>query len=330
MKQVARRGRLIRTGKHIRNLAVWAAVLLGSSMVHARASDTIKVVTGHGVWDTFPAEFGVRSGIFQRRGVTVEFLYSAGTGETMQATISGSADLGEVGTLGTFAAYLKGAPIRIIGAEATGSAEFWYVRQDSNIRTLKDADGKTIAFSSNGSSTNSVVRAFIKEYDLKAKPVATGSPAATLTAVMTKQVDVGWSSPPLGLQQIDDGSIRVIARGNDIPSIREQTIRVITANVNALKAKRDLIQRYMDGRREAIELMYEENSPALKYFAETNRISEATARRMRDFYPKEMLLPQPIKGLGELVAEAIALKYIPQPLTQAQLDELIQLISPRS
>lgn len=306
--------------------AILIMIVLGCFLRNAYATDTIRVVTGHGVWDTFPTEFGVRTGIFKKRGVSVEYLYSVGTGETLQAVISGSADIGEVGTLGTLAAFLKGAPIRIIGAEATGSAEFWYARTDSGVKSIKDTDGKTIAFSSGGSSTNSVVRAFIKEYNVSAKPVATGSPSSTLTAVMTGQIDVGWSSPPFGFQQLGEGSIRIIARGNDLSEIRGQTIRVIAVNANSLRTKRDLLQRYMDGRRQAVEEMYEENSPALKYFAEANNMSEGAARRVREFYPKEMLQSASIKGLDRLLDEAVALKYLPQSLTNEQLREVIQLI----
>lgn len=306
------------------------AGLLWAIAPAASVAATLKIVTPHGVWDGFPTEVGVRSGIFKKHGIDVEILGSAGTGETMQAVISGSVDAGEVGTLGAFAAAQKGAPLRIIGAESTGSAEFWYARSDSGIQSIQGVDGKSIAFSSNGSSTNSVVRAFLKEHNLKAMPVATGSPSATLTAVLTKQVDVGWSSPPFGFQQIDDGAIRIIARGNDIASIRGQTIRVIIANAGALKAGRDLFQRYMDGRREAIELMYQENSPALGYYAEVNKITEAMARRVREFYPKEMLLPQPIQGLEQLMVEAVALKYLSQPMTKAQLDDVMQLVTPRN
>ena len=56
--------------------------------------------------------------------------------------------------------------------------------------------------------------AFIKEFDLKAKPTPTGNPSSTLTAVMTDQVDVGWASPPFGLKEIDEGKIRVVAQGD--------------------------------------------------------------------------------------------------------------------
>ena len=78
--------------------------------------------------------------------------------------ISGSVDLGlAVGTLGAISAFSKGAPMRIIGAEATGAADYWFVKTSSPIKTLKDLNGHTIAFSTEGSSTESVVRAFIKE-----------------------------------------------------------------------------------------------------------------------------------------------------------------------
>ena len=51
------------------------------------------------------------------------------------------------------------------------------VRQEpSPIKTLKDTNGHTIAFSTNGSSTNSVVRAFIDEFKLTAKPTGHRQP----------------------------------------------------------------------------------------------------------------------------------------------------------
>jgi NitT/TauT family transport system substrate-binding protein len=87
------------------------------------------------------------------------------------------------------AAYSKGAPVRIVGAQATGAAEYWYAKNPT-IKTLKDTNGYAIAYSSNGSSTHSIVRAFIDEHKLTGqRPNPPGS--ATLTAVMTNQVDVG-------------------------------------------------------------------------------------------------------------------------------------------
>ena len=81
-------------------------------------------------------------------------IYTSGSGETLQPVIAGGVDLGfAVGTLGAMAAYAKGAPVRIIGAQATGAADYWYAKTSSPIKTLKDTNGHTIAFSTNGSST---------------------------------------------------------------------------------------------------------------------------------------------------------------------------------
>src|SRR5882672_5403244 len=164
-------------------LATIAAALVAPQ---AWAEDTIKVATGQrGNWNAAIGELGQRAGIFKKHGLVLDILYTSGSGETQQAVISGAVDVGTaVGTMGAMSAFTKGAPIRIIGAETTGGADYWYVAATSPIKTMKDTDGKTMAYSTNGASTHGVVLAFIKELNLKAKPVATGNPAATLTQVM--------------------------------------------------------------------------------------------------------------------------------------------------
>jgi NitT/TauT family transport system substrate-binding protein len=160
------------------------------------AQETLKFAAGQrGNWNGAVAELGQRAGIFKKHGLILEILYTSGSGETLQAVISGGVEVGStIGTMGALSAYSKGAPIRIVGAETTGGADFWYVPASSPIKTMKDTDGKTIAYSTNGASTHGVVLSFVKELNLKAKPIATGNPAATLTQVMTGQVDVGWAS----------------------------------------------------------------------------------------------------------------------------------------
>src|SRR6195256_4185187 len=202
----------------------------------ASAQDKLKLTIGQrGNWDTAIAQLGSKAGIFKKHNLELEMLYTSGSGETLQPVIAGSADIGvAVGTQGAMAAYAKGAPVRIIGAEATGAADYWYAKTSSNIKTLQDTNGRTIAFSTQGSSTQSIVRAFIDEFKLTARPISTGNPAATLTAVMTGQVDVGWASPPFGLKEIDAGQIRVVARATDASIVKGQTIRVIVAHAAPL------------------------------------------------------------------------------------------------
>src|SRR5712691_6428884 len=308
-------------------LAFVATVLLAAAEP-ATAQDKVTVTIGQrGNWDTAISHLGAKVGIFKKHGLELNLLYTSGSGETLQQVIAGSADIGiAVGTQGAMAAYAKGAPVRIIGAEATGAADYWYAKPTSPIRTLPDTNGRTIAFSTQGSSTQSIVRAFIDEFKLTAKPTATGNPSATLTAVMTDQVDVGWASPPFGLKEIEAGQIRVIAKATDSSLVRGQTIRVIVANAQALEKRKDIITRFMDGYRETIDYMYSNNPQVLKDYAEFVKVPEATAKRVRDeFFPKSLIDPDAIKGLDSLVKEAVTLKFISEPLAQKQLAELIQI-----
>lgn len=316
--------------KHLTNWtrAVAAAALIAASATPAAAADQVKLTIGQrGNWDTAVAHLGTKAGIFKKYDLELEMIYTRGSGETMQPVISGNVDMGiAVGTLGAIGAFAKGAPIRIIGAEATGAADYWYSRSDSGIKSLKDTAGKTLAYSTNGSSTHSIVLAFMKEFNLTAKPTATGSPPATLTAVMSKQVDVGWAAPPFGLKEMDEGKIQLVARGTDAPIVKGQTIRVIIANADTLEKRKDVIDRFLKAYRETIDYMYSDDPQMFKDYAEFAGISEAMARRVRnDFFPKSLMQLDEIKGLDTLLPEAVALKYIPAPLTQEQVSQLIRV-----
>jgi NitT/TauT family transport system substrate-binding protein len=255
-------------------------------------------------------------------------IYTAGSGETLQPVIAGSVDIGlAVGTLGAIAAYSKGAPVRIIGAEATGAADYWYVKASSPIHTLKDLNGHSIAYSTAGSSTESVVRAFIKENNLtSAKAMSTGGAPSTMTAVMTDQVDAGWASPPGGLKEIDEGKIRLLARATDAAIVRGQTIRTMVANAQFLAQHKDVVARYMQAYRETIAYMYSDNPQVLKDYAAFAGVTEAMAKRVRDeFFPKSLVEPDEIKGLDSLMEDAVALKFVSAPLSKQQIADLVQL-----
>jgi NitT/TauT family transport system substrate-binding protein len=313
-----------------RNGSAIAVLALALAAPAAFAQDTLKLAAGQrGNWDTSISEVGQRAGIFKKHGLVLEILWTQGAGETQQAVISGSADLGIAGgIMGALSAYSKGAPVRIISAETTGASDlFWYVPANSPIKTLKDTEGKTIAYSTNGSSTHGIVTAFMKQYDLKAKPTATGSPSATLTQVMSGQIDIGWSAPPFGLKQLDEGAIRIVASGNDAAVFKGQTVRVNITNVQTLTTRKAVLERYMKAYRETVDWMYSDDPKALATYAEFVGIPIETAKRVRDqFFPKSAVDPDRIVGLDTIVPDAVALKFTATQLTKEQLAELIQIV----
>jgi NitT/TauT family transport system substrate-binding protein len=311
-----------------RNL--WAGALaLALAATDASADETIKLAVGQrGNWDTSVSEVGQRVGIFKKHGLALEIVYTQGAGETQQAVIAGSVNIGiAAGVMGVLGAYSKGAPVRIISAETTGARDlYWYVRADSPIKSLKDTDGKTLAYSTSGSSTHGIVTAFMKQYNLNAKPTAVGGPAINLTAVMSGQIDVGWAAPPFGLDQLDKNEIRVIATGNDAEVFRGQTVRLNIAHADySSKTNKETIARYMKAYRETIDCMYQDEK-CLKAYADWLNIPEAKAKRTRDeFFPREAINPDNIVGLDTIVKDAVELKFTTSQLTKDQLADLIQI-----
>jgi NitT/TauT family transport system substrate-binding protein len=278
-------------------------------------------------WDTCIPEVGQRAGIFKKHGLTLELLYTQGGGETMQAVISGSVDIGiAAGTASVMGAYAKGAPVRILAAGTTGTSDlYWYVPAGSPITSFKDLNDKTVGYSTNGASTHTTLLALIKHFGVSARPIASGAAAVTYTQAMSGQIDVGWASPPFGLEALQDGKTRLIARGSDAPSTRDQTVRVHIVNANVLAQRHEAIARFMRAYREAYDFLYD-NPEGVKLYAPYGKVTEPLAVRIRDeFLPKPAMLPDRVSGLDAIMQDALTFKILPAALTQKERDDLIQI-----
>jgi NitT/TauT family transport system substrate-binding protein len=310
-------------------LAFLLAVPIAFAASSACAQDAFKVAIGQlEIWSGQAPILGQKAGIFKKYGITLDNFGTAGAGETVQAVISGSADFGvNVGTQGVLRAFAKGAPIRIFGANFTGAGDiFFYVRTDSPIRSLKDTTEKTtISYSTGGATTHTIVLGLGKELGIKGVPTATGGMPATLTAVMSGQIDIGWGSPPFGLREIEEGKIRIIADGNDVPSLRSQTIRVEVVNDNVLKNRKDAALRFVRAFRETLDWMYADPE-AIRMYAEAIKVPVAIAKTAVDkFQPKEAKQFDRILDIDGIMAGAVSTKFLDTPLTAQQLAEFIQI-----
>jgi NitT/TauT family transport system substrate-binding protein len=329
-KDCLRHGSIFKTdvGKKRAILAALALASL-SFAAPAAAQDVLKVAIGQiNNWENQAPTLGQDAGIFKKLNLTLENFGTAGAGETVQAVISGSADIGGgVGLAGVMRAFSKGAPVRVILPAFTGTSDlYWYVKADSPIKSLKDAtDKNTVAYSTSGSSSNNIVVAFVEELGLKAKPTATGGQPATLTSVMTGQIDIGWAAPPFGLRDLNEGKIRIVARGSDIPSLRGQTVRVIIANADALEKKKDAILRFVKGYREAVDWMYSDPNAIAMYSKKTDTPPDIVRQSIADFQPKSTMQSDELKDLDGAMRDAVKLKFLDKPLTPDQLKTFVQI-----
>ncbi len=295
----------------------------------AAAQDRLKVAVGgqRGVGESFPSELGAAAGIFKKHGIDLEVLYTDSTGETLQAVIARGAQIGyAAGFTGVMGPFSKGAPLRVIGSSFTGGSQlYWYVRADSPIRSVRDAEGKTVAYSSTGSSAHTSVQALLKYSGVAFKPTPTGSTPSTYAAVMSGQVDVGWAGAPFGVEQLQKGEIRMVWKANAAPDMDKQTIRVIVAHADDLKARRELYVRYLKAYVETQDWVY--GTPeGLKAYAAWANLSEGAAKAALDeFMPRSAVDPYRIAGVEEALTDAVNFKYTAERLTKAQVEELIQI-----
>jgi NitT/TauT family transport system substrate-binding protein len=303
------------------------AFCLAFTFSPALADDVLKVaVPQRGAWDAGLAELGQRGGIFKKHGLTIEVLYTQAGPESIQALIAGSIDIatasGVSAAVGTFA---KGAPVRIIGNEIIGAPDqYWYVRADSPVQKIEDFNGKTVAYSLTGSSSHANLLALIAQYKLTAKPTSTGSITSTLTQTMTGQVDVGFSAIPFFLDKVEAKDIRIIATGSDVTALKTRTGRVNLTNLNTLQNRKDVLRRFHIAYKDVIEWMYSDPA-ALKHFSDYSGLPEAVVKKVPTLLPKEAMNPDRIVGMDQIVAEAVAQKFLTAPLTAEQVKELVQI-----
>src|SRR5262249_26753003 len=196
---------------------------------------------------------------------------------------------------------------RVLGVNFAGAgAPYGSVRASSPIKRLTDArDATTIAYSASGSSSHNVVLAFLQELGVKAMPTATGTQPATLTQVMSGQIDIGWSAPPFGLKELVQGKIRIIAHGNDVPSLRRQGVRVDMVNADVFKRRRDAVLRFVQAYRETLDWMFSSPEAVQIYAEETNVPVELAAMTRDKFQTKEAMRNDRMSDLDAVMAQAV-------------------------
>lgn len=311
-------------------LGAGMAFAVAYSASAALAADKVTIASSHkGSWSTVMAILAEEQGYFKKEGIEAKIIWTRGGSDAQQAIISNAAQIApQTGILGVVSAYGKGAPIRIIAAAMTGSGGlYWYVRKDSKLKSLKDATAaNTMGYSRPGSSTNLVAAALKAKYKSKIKLKPAGGPTGTLTQVMSGQLDVGWASPPFGLKNLAKGEIRILAKGDEVPSVAGQTIRVYAANANWLKKNRDVAKRTMRALWKAAEYLYKDPK-AMDDYVRISGIAKAHAIKVRDeFIPLKAYSYAPIADLDTTIKQAVQFKRLKKPLTKAQINDMIQIV----
>ncbi len=310
--------------KRVVILLVSMLVFAGTgSFTRLLAQETLNVAIGQiNNWENQMPTLGQQAGFFKKRGLTLNTFSTQGTEETLKAVVSGQADIGvAIGTSAAMRAFVEGAPVHVLMPCFTGTDDlYWYVLSASPLRSLKQVtEANTIAYSGFGSTSHNIVLGFGNQLGVKARPVPTGGVQMTFDLVKAGKVDIGWGAPPFGLTSLENGEIRLIARGSEVPTTRDQTVRVTVVNTNSLAAKRGAIERFARAYRETLEWMYADPK-ALELYAEKVGLPVRLVTFSRDeFHQKQAMQANEIKNAEQIMSDAVAVKILKAPLNREQL-----------
>ena len=315
-------------------LALFILFGVGSSAWAAAARTKIIVVVPHRILFTvaLPVYVAQEKGFYRENNIDVDAVFTRGGGENVQAVVSGDAQIGlGTGTLAVISAFVKKAPIKIAAAEITGMDAFWYVQSSTPMRKMEDLAGKKVAYSRPGASSHMAVLAIadqIKAKGLKpAEPVSLGGIPEVYTAVRTGQTDAGWSVAPFQLDLVEKGVLRVVVKGEEITAMREITPRVHFLNNDFAAKNPDAVRGFFRAQQRALDYMFEHKEDTAKIWIRRAEMKypEAAVLKTWDYYSRAAMTLKPIRGLQATIEDGIRNKFLTQPLTQAEINNLIDL-----
>ena len=313
---------------------IFVLLTFASSSWAAAARTKIIVVVPHRILFTvaLPVYIAQDKGFYRENNIDVDAVFTRGGGENVQAVVSGDAQIGlGTGTLAVISAFVKKAPIKIAAAEITGMDAFWYVLANTSMRKLEDLAGKKVAYSRPGASSHMAVLGIadqIKAKGLKpAEPVSLGGIPEVYTAVRTGQTDAGWSVAPFQLDKVEKGELRVVVRGEEINAMKEISARVHFTNNDFAAKNPDAVRGFFRAQQRALDYMFDHKEETAKIWIRRAELKfpESAVLKTWDYYNRAAMSLKPIRGLQTTIDDGIRNKFLNQPLTQAEINSLIDL-----
>lgn len=238
---------MIRLQPLIRTVLI--AGLLGALAPSGFAADTVHAAKAVATqWAFLPLDIGREEGIFAKQNVDLDIVAMTGEAKLMQGLTAGSLDFGLAGSPGAALA-VKGAPVIAVAVLTNAPRNFSVVvTKDSPIKTIADLKGKLISGATAGGLPEWLVKhlAVVKGWGPTGiRTIALGSPSASLSAVMTHQVDGMMTSTTTGYQLEEKGQGRIITQMGDFaPHFHTE---MVFARRSLVDSNPDLVKRFLQG-----------------------------------------------------------------------------------
>jgi NitT/TauT family transport system substrate-binding protein len=312
-------------------IAIALTAFLCATPHFVAASEILNVaVPDRGAWDSSYTEFGLQQGFFKEEGLDVRITYVADQAALESVLVSGKVDIAVgAGFADILGAWVHGAPLKIISPEATGAPDiFWFAKVGGPVARMTDLHGQAVGFSAPGSLSNFILLTLLEEAGVDdARLVPIGAADNGYWQVLNAQLDASWSAPPDLVQYLIADEIRVIARGNDSPQVRNETVRVNAANAKFLAAHRSAVLGFLRAYKKSVDWAYS-GRPALEAYAKlSGQGLELVEYTVKNFASQTTAQFDEIKGEDRVLAEALAAKRIPHALTHQDIEGVYDFVA---
>lgn len=262
----------------------------------------------------------------------MEATFTGGGSETVQAVVSGSADIGtETSGPAAIGSFSQGAPIKVISASTTGLDLFWFAEADSPYDGRGDLAGQRVGYSSTGSSSHVGVLGLSEALeDEGLEPIqaeAIGGPADNFTAVTTGQIAAGWSQPPTFTEEVDNGKLKIVAEGSEIGEYEDVAIRINIANAQWAEQNPEAVRSFLEVQQRSWDWIFDNREEAVRIWKEAADLQESEDILLNsfDYYERADLRIAPLDGRETLIEDARRFEFLEGDLSEEQINELFDL-----
>lgn len=171
-------------------------------------------------------QVAIEKGWFKDAGLNVSLSTGGGGGNTIRAVTTGDADMTIGAPTASYLASTKESNLRIIGPWFQ-SDDFWWIGPNA-VASPNDLNGKTLGFSSAGSTTELLVKAIAAKVS-GVKTVAVGAMGDNWAAAKSGKIFAGWSMHPYTNERETKDGARIVVKAMDyVPDFVADMVMVNT------------------------------------------------------------------------------------------------------
>jgi NitT/TauT family transport system substrate-binding protein len=252
-----------------------------------------------------PFAVAIEKGFFKKEGIDISVINGTGGGASLRAAMATDLGFGEVAPASVIAAINQGQDFKIVGIGSRLLDHYLIVMPSSNIKTLKDLDGKTFSISNPKSLTDLAAVLVAEKAGLKPdamKHVPVGSLGGAITAMEKGAADVTSVPVPVYLAKQGATRYRTLLTMKDMPNL-PPGVEVATGDL--IKNHPEKLRAVLAGRRAGVKFIYEHTDEAIKIL-------------------EKLYAPLPPDEVAKMIRELVATKFWSEGNIEMPLLELSQ------